>query len=170
MLALQIQTELTGPIARPAGELSRLLNRNVTTAINSVMAEAKRIAQAPIPRGPSGIRKSIELERARISTGEAKLETTHPLFRFVEERTRPHVIAPKNKKALAFRPRRSRKMVFTKRVVHPGTAGKRSFAAADTFVERSLGPQLEMAVFAALDGRELPRVTSAVLSALQGLL
>jgi hypothetical protein len=62
------------------------------------------------------------------------------------------------------------KVVFARKVSHPGTKGKYSWKKADEFVEKNLPGQLQLAVDATLAGRELPIIDSAILSALQSLL
>lgn len=163
MFEVTIQT--SGLITMSGGQFSNLLQGNTTLAINSTLEEGYRIAREPIPAGPSGIKASINFEPARISTGAATIETQHPKFHLVEEPTKPHDISPRNKKALRFKV--GRKIVFTKKTIrHPGTKGKRSFAKADAYVDRALGPAIDQAIEATIQGRRLSKVSAAVLNAL----
>lgn len=164
---INLRAEEKGPITRTPAQFGSLLNHNTVTAINSVLTTARQIAREPIPSGPSGIKNSIQLEKAKISTASTRLETTHPLFGVVEEDTPPHVIEAKNKKALAFT--RRGKTIVVKRVNHPGTKGKYSFKKANQFVDRALGPQLSQAVEAAFNGKRLSLVEASILSALVAL-
>lgn len=49
----------------------------------------------------------------------------HPIALIHHEGSRPHVILPRKAKALAFVPRGSNRLVFAKRVNHPGTKPSR---------------------------------------------
>ncbi|HEX8185438.1 MAG TPA: hypothetical protein VF747_11820 [Blastocatellia bacterium] len=113
-----------------------------------------------------------------MSTLLASVSTEHPLARVVEEKTDPHEIRPRNSvsdmvagtahKALRFKVKG--KVVFAKKVNHPGTPGKYSWKAADDYVERHLPAHIKMAVDATIDGRKVSLIDAAILGALQSLL
>jgi len=68
------------------------------------------------------------------------LVQTHPLFQVVEYPTRPHIIEPRNAQWLRFEI--NGRVIFTKRVHHPGTKGRRVmdglFQQAATAFEQAL--------------------------------
>jgi hypothetical protein len=178
MIGLDYRVETSGIFGRSITQTGQLLNRNVTTAVNAVSGAAHKIITGPIPSGPSGLKKSIKLQRAKISTATARIDTRHPLMHLVEEDTDPHVIRPRGsvsdmvagtaKKALRFKYKG--KIRFAKSVNHPGTKGKRSWEKANRYVKAHLKHQIDMAIRATIDGRELPRIDAAILSALAELL
>jgi hypothetical protein len=165
---IDYRIETTGSLNMTVAEVAKLLDRNVITAMNAVMVRAQKIARDPIPSGKSGIRKSIGLEKAKVGTKVAVIGTSHPKMEFVEEDTEAHTIRAKDKKVLRFKI--NGKFVFAKKVDHPGTEGKHSFAAADDFVERQLDIQLRNAVDATLNGKAYSPLTAHLISALQSLL
>lgn len=167
-MAIEYRVDINGSLSMTVQQVARLLDRNATVAINATMSQAHRIARAPIPAGKSGIKASIGFEKALTSTKVAVIGTSHPKFKFVEEDTKPHVIKPKDKKFLRFKI--GGKVIFTKKVDHPGTRGKHSFAKADAFVEAQLYAQVQNAVDAALAGREYNPLTANLISALSSLL
>lgn len=160
------------------GQVGRVMSGNVSVAVNSTLTAAHKIVTAPIPFGPSGYRKSIELDRAKISTLAGVISTSHPLAEVIEEPTDPHVIEPRSsasdmvagtaKKRLRFKVKG--KVVFAKKVNHPGTKGKRSWKAANRFVERTLERNVGHAIDLALEGKALTRIDMAVITALDSLI
>lgn len=63
-------------------------------------------------------------------------EEKDPIISYLEHGTRPHIIKPKNKKALRFMVGSTK--VFTKRVNHPGTKAYKMVASGRKVLERRL--------------------------------
>jgi hypothetical protein len=127
-----------------------LVNKNISTAQNDVMRPTRDIVKKPIPDGASGIFKAFTFERATIGKLETSVRNDHPLMKYVEEATKPHVIEAKGK-ALAFKVKG--KLVFAKRVNHPGTKGKYSFLHAWEFFQPTYQPSIQQSVDAAFEGK-----------------
>jgi hypothetical protein len=162
------QFEIGGSLKMSPAQFSKLLDHNTVVAINAVMKQTQKIAKDPIPSGKSGIRKAIGFEKATVGTKVAVVGTSHPKMIFVEEDTKPHAIKPKKGKFLAFKI--NGRTIFTKRVDHPGTKGKHSFAKADDFTEKQLLVQLQNAVEATLQGKRYSPLTANLISALSSLI
>src|SRR5687768_13626766 len=123
----------SGALNMRPSSFKHLVGKNVSTAENDIMRPAREIVKKPIPDGASGILKATKFERATIAKLDFSISNAHPLFEYVEEKTRPHVIEAKGKKPLAFKVKG--KLVFARRVNHPGTPGKHSFLHAWEFVQ-----------------------------------
>jgi hypothetical protein len=135
---------------RPSA-FKHLVNKNISTAENDTMRPARDMVKKPIPDGASGILKAVTFERATIGKLETSVRNEHPLMKYVEEDTKPHVIEAKNKKSLAFKVKG--KLVFAKKVNHPGTKGKYSFLHAWEFFQGTIQPSVQQSIDAAFEGK-----------------
>lgn len=93
-----------------------LLRRAMQQSLTVVTNEAKKNA----PYRSGRLRRSIFPTFHSIMRGEVSAST--PYAQYVELGTKPHTITPKKAKALAFKV--GGKMVFTKKVNHPGFKGR----------------------------------------------
>lgn len=158
---MEFTVKASGALNMRPGPFKHLVNKNVSTAENDVMRPARDIAKKPIPDGASGILKATRFERATMAKLETRLENKHPLIGFVEERTKPHVIAPKTKPKIVGGKRKGGVLafkgkggtVFATKVNHPGTKGKYSFLHAWEFFQATLQPSVQQAVDAAFMGQ-----------------
>ncbi len=154
--------EQSGALKQPPEKISRLMRKNVSSAINDTVRPALDIVRGPIPKGESGLYQSIKLKRATIAKPEGTIDSQHPLLEVVEEKTSPHLILPRGSvsdmvagtshRALRFKIKGQ--VFFAARVKHPGTKGKHSWKRAFEFVEAGLGPAIQAAVEAAISGQE----------------
>jgi hypothetical protein len=174
--ALKLKGELRGPLTTEPVATGRLLDHNVAEMINTTMEAGHRIVKAPIPSGRSGLKRSIKLDRARVSRPAARIhDSNHPLTELVEKPTKPHEIRPRGsvsdlvagtaRKALRFRV--GGRWVYAKKVNHPGTRGKGSWKRADRYVRRHLSDNIKHGIDAALSGNRLSPISSSILGALQ---
>lgn len=161
-MALEYVIEQSGALKDPPDKLSRQMKKNGATAINDCVRPAWDMVRKPIPVGPSGLNKAIKMKRATIGGLEAMIHANHPLVDLVEEKTDPHVIMPRgsvsdmvagtSKKALRFKVRG--RIVFAKKINHPGTKGKFSWLIGSRFVKATLAASIQAAVEAAMNGRD----------------
>ena len=149
MIKFEIKT--TGLLNGKPSEFEHLLRKNISAAENGTIRAARDLARKPIPDGAAKIRTSIKVTPSTIARLETSVQTSHPLMRYIEEPTRPHIIRPKNKKALAFTVRG--KHYIVKEVHHPGTKGKHSFEQAWRYFQDSFEPTVGLAISAAFEGQ-----------------
>src|ERR1043165_8257478 len=122
---MEFEIQASGALNMRPAAFKHLVGKNISSAENDTGRAARDIVKRPIPDGASGIVKATRFECATIAKLDFKVENKHPLIEYVEEKTKPHEIVPKNKKALAFTVKGQH--VITRKVKHPGTTGKHSF-------------------------------------------
>ncbi|MBI3652096.1 MAG: hypothetical protein HY231_13835 [Acidobacteria bacterium] len=149
MIKFEIKT--TGLLIGRPSEFEHLLRKNISIAENRTIRTARDLARKPIPDGTAKIRTSIKVIPSTIGKLETSVRTQHPLMQYVEEPTRPHIIRPKNKKALAFTIKGKHYVV--KEVHHPGTKGKHSFEQAWRYFQENFEPVISNAITAAFAGK-----------------
>ena len=149
-MGLEFETEKVGILNAP-NAFTSLLQRNAIAAMNDLGDSARARVRLGIPHhAGNSYWNSIKLDRATISTGATfNLHTESPIAIFREVNTKPHVIYPKNKKALKFTVRGED--IFAKQVNHPGTKGLHNWQYADQQVRQRLPFALQAAVDAALN-------------------
>ena len=110
------EADIRAIIASPSGPGFQL----VTRATRLVANQAK--LNAPVDTGHlrASITQSVTVSGLHV-TGRVGSPVSYALD--VHEGTRPHVILPRNRKALRFTSRRGA-LVFALRVMHPGTSGR----------------------------------------------
>lgn len=118
---------------------------NLTVCLNKVKQNSLKGFQKAVKETAEGISKDAQnnIKKNSYKTGalsrsintiygkqgmEATIQATAAHGIFIEEGTKAHIIKPKNKKALAFSS--GNKMVFAKKVKHPGTKAKPFMAPA----------------------------------------
>jgi hypothetical protein len=148
---MQFTVKASGALNMRPSAFRHLASKNISTAENDTGRTSRDIVKKPIPDGTSGILKATKFELATIGKLEFSIRNAHTLFGYVEEKTKPHVITPKNKKALVFAGKGG--MVFARRVNHPGTPGKHSFRQGWEFVRAVFKPSVQQAIDAAFEGR-----------------
>ncbi len=159
---MQLTVEQSGALKNPPDKVSRLTRKNAAGAINSVERTALDLTRGPIPKGESGLYRSIKQKQATVGNPEGSVHAEHPLLELVEEKTSPHEIRPRGsvsdmqagtaRKALRFKIKG--KVFFAAKVSHPGTKGKHSWKRGAEFVESALPGAIQEAVEAAMMGRE----------------
>lgn len=112
-----------------ASELSALFDKavrelpgKVSKAVRKTAFDVRATAQQLAPYDTGNLRNSITVET--LGPYAAAVGPTANYGRYVEEGTAPHVIVPKNAKALYFNG------IFTSRVSHPGTRAQPYMAPA----------------------------------------
>lgn len=101
--------------------LDKFLNSKVDL-VEYTKALDKNIAKnTPVKTGKLRSNRTVS-----IGTNSSTISINQPYASYVEEGTRPHIIVPKNKKALMWE-----NGIFAKRVKHPGFTGRK-------FVQRSI--------------------------------
>lgn len=140
-----------------------IIGRALLDTGHEVQADAKR--NCPVDTGR--LRSSITTKQTALN--EVLVGTNVEYAPDVEFGTKPHIITPKTKKVLRFeiiterktsksgrplkRPRKEKKVVFTRRVKHPGTKPHPYLRPAlDKHVPRTLGIRLRARVFKAIGG------------------
>jgi HK97 gp10 family phage protein len=120
-------------------EALRSAAKNAEITTNQVMVESANFLvtemEIRVPVDTGELRESIgvQVQPGRVVVGPTAAHAT-----YVEYGTKPHIIEPKNKKALAFKV--NGKTVIVKRVQHPGTKAQPFVRPAfDAWVE-TLGP------------------------------
>jgi hypothetical protein len=115
---------------RGAKQTRNILKR----AMQKSLVATTNISKASAPVKTGRLRRSIHNVMKNIMHGEVSTATEYA--KFVELGTRAHAITPKKAKVLAFKV--DGRMVFAKRVWHPGTKGqfymKHSTQKASVFV------------------------------------
>lgn len=126
-------------------EINKEIDKIISKIVFSTHAEIVR--NTPVAKSSPGnefieshtggrLRRSIVIEKD--SDGNWFIGTNVPYAEFVEENTKPHVIQPKNKKALAFYSHKGGNFVVTKKVHHPGTTGAFMFKNGVTHAETEI--------------------------------
>jgi hypothetical protein len=157
---MEFTIKASGALNMRPSAFKHLIGKNVSTAENDTMRTARDIVKKPIPDGASGILKATKFERATIANLQFSVSNRHPLFEYVEEKTKPHVILPKSKATIVGGKRKGGVLafkgkggtVFATKVNHPGTPGKHSFLHAWEFVQAVFQPSVQQAVDAAFEG------------------
>lgn len=103
-------------------EIQSAINRSILI----IERNAKR--QAPVNKAPGGgtLRQSIKARMTGKATGEVEVGASYAIY--VHEGTRPHIIRPVRRKALA---NVRTKQMFGRLVMHPGTK-------ANPFLQRAI--------------------------------
>ena len=106
---------------RAGGQLPMLIERAMVMSTNWVAEDAKRVGTGRFKNQTGNLRRSIF---RRIENGGARgivgVGSSAPYGIHVEFGTRPHTILPKKRRFLAFKSK-SGKLVFARRVNHPGS-------------------------------------------------
>lgn len=154
----------TGVLTRPTGQLGKLFDSNISAAINDVMDRARSDIRNAIKKGKRQpgtsterphLRETIQLSRATPSMLYARVHTESPIMVFREKDTRAHIIEARDAKALRFV--RRGKVVFAKRVNHPGTRGLHIWQKTDTAVRERLYRAIDRAIDSAFQGMRYVR-------------
>jgi hypothetical protein len=121
-----------------AGAFASQLKHNLTLALNDVGKSVHGRVRQPIKRHPGeeSLYNSIRLDRATVNDQQVRIHTSSPIAVFRELDTKPHLILPRNKPMLAFN-RRGR-LIYAKRVKHPGTRGTHSWQHGSTAMRARL--------------------------------
>lgn len=116
----------------PFGVPSELVAERLREFYDKSVAEGLRSARerileefrgegSPVPARTGKLRRSIFVT-VDVSRGELEISFLQPYSGIVDRGAEPHVIVPRKAKVLVFRDK-SGKLVFTKRVDHPGFEG-----------------------------------------------
>jgi HK97 gp10 family phage protein len=109
------------PLIEAFGQAQVELPGQFQRAMVASVVDIKQTAQDLVPVRTSQLRTSIT-EIVHDNPLMGTVSVGQPYGKFVEFGTAPHVIVPRNAKALAFTV--GGKLVFAKKVNHPGTKGK----------------------------------------------
>lgn len=128
----QLQSLLTGPNGPVVRDLLRRANRVKTEAQKLVGVYVPPPAGPARARRPGTLRDSIVVRLARGGPFgvSALVGSDDPIALWHHEGTVPHVIRPRNRRWLVFYWRRVGRVVFAKRVNHPGTQPNRFLVKA----------------------------------------
>lgn len=122
-MALQIKVEMKGlddfakDLARAPALAKKELSRAVGISVQTIASNARKEAPVNKQTGGGNLRQSIIGAMRGLLTGVVLVRSPYGLW--VHEGTDPHIILPKNKKALA---NTRTGQFFGRRVKHPGTA------------------------------------------------
>ena len=111
-------------------EINKEIDKVISDIIFSTHAEIVR--NTPVDTG--NLRKSIIIEKD--TDGNFFIGTNVSYAESVELGTKPHIIVPKNKKALHWK--KGGKNFFATKVHHPGTSGVGMFKKGVTFAETEI--------------------------------
>lgn len=109
--------ELIRDANRVGGRMPQKLKQAMVASTTSVQNDAKRIGPRSFKNQTGDLRRSISRRVEGAHRGVVFTDVKYAPY--VEFGTKPHVIRPKNKKMLAFKV--GGKMVFARKVNHPGT-------------------------------------------------
>lgn len=147
MIDLSIQIPELQRLIRRFEQAPALVAEEVARATEEAAEEVQTEVLGRTPRGETGRLGNTLRVEVQTSGSEftATITTGVPYARFVEEGTRPHVIEPRRKKALAFRGRGGR--IVRRRVMHPGTRGvffmRRGWEASQPHIRRRYANALQ---------------------------
>jgi hypothetical protein len=111
------------------GAIARLLRRRSGPAARKLRARTERVARIAEAEAPGSMGNYVTWD---VEDGPGGLQGVvrcdHPKVRFVLDGTRPHVIRARNAKALRFE--MEGRIVFARKVNHPGTRPNNFMARA----------------------------------------
>ena len=109
--------ELIRDAKKVGGDMTNKLREAMVASTTGIQNDAKAINPSSFKNQTGTLRRSIQ---KRVEGAHRGVVFTDEKYApYVEFGTRPHVITPKNRKMLAFRV--GGRLVFAKRVNHPGT-------------------------------------------------